>query len=68
MLGGNVVQTLVMGSDGVGLASATLSIGNDPALAGKTLYMQSFWLWTGCKTGSPFGYSSSRGLEVKISW
>lgn len=61
------LQYFDLTGDGEGNASAATNIANNPSLAGLVVYVQSFWLWQGCDTTSPFQLSSSRGLSVTLS-
>jgi hypothetical protein len=55
---------LVSNTFGYGLTQAAIPI--SPVIVGNTYYAQSIWVWSGCSTSSPYGFSSSNGLAIVI--
>jgi hypothetical protein len=60
--------TFPMQSDAGGVAAYVQTLANDPTIVGATLYLQTVWIEPIAQTcaSSPFGITSTRGLQLTI--
>jgi hypothetical protein len=62
------LQAMDFNSDAAGLGTANAPIPNNPNLVGNHYFGQAIWAWMAVQcTPSPFGLSSSDGLDIPIT-